>query len=833
MSKNRFKWKVSPKAFLQNQVTVQNARFTVLAPQLIRMEYSKDNIFEDRASQTVFHRDFDKVEFKAFEQNENLYIETKELILTYKIGEEFSNETLSVKLKNEPASLWNFGDEIENLGGTARTLDMVNGARTLGNGVCSRFGIAVIDDSDTMLLDEAGWVTLRNPNTKDIYFFGYGYNYRGAVSDFMRLTGAPPLLPAYALGNWWSRYYEYTQESYIELMERFKQEDIPFSVGVIDMDWHIVDVPEEIIEDFEKDFVKTNPYHQFGWTGYTWNEKLFPDYKAFLKELKERNLHTALNLHPAMGVRAHECMYDEMARASGIDPKSKKRVPLDIVNPEAMENYFDIIHHPYEKDGVDFWWMDWQQGTNYWWIHGLDFDESQKDPLEKVDPLWMLNHLHILDITRDGKRPMFFSRFAGPGSQRYPVGFSGDTMITWDSLRFQPYFTATASNIGYCWWSHDIGGHMSGYRDDELVNRWMQLGVFSPINRLHSTKGQFMCKEPWTLGEETAKTAAKWLRLRHQLFPYIYTMNYRTHTQRLPLVEPMYYLYPKCSAAYEVPTQFMFGTELMVAPITEPNNKIDNLGRADVWLPKGDWFDFETGLHYYSEKGRRMEVFRDNASYPIFAKAGAIVPMCSHYEHDNRIINDENIELFVFPGKSNSFTLYEDAGEYSDYKNGAYATTEFKLEYGEKAVFTINSAKGDLSLIPAKRNYKIHLRGFNKNVSIKVVIDGKKLDTVGLLYQGNTHTLDIAVNDVTSKIEVAITGEELITDNGNVDKLIYDLLCKAQLPFDRKDAIYKAATNKADSLHLRITNMWVYSYEEAHVIKAIKEILTLTEEEKF
>ena len=833
MSKNRFKWKVSPKAFLENQVTVKNARFTVLTPQLIRMEYSTENIFEDRASQTAFHRDFDKVEFETYQQNGNLLIKTKELILTYKTGEEFSHDTLSVKLINEPATKWCFGDEIENIGGTARTLDMVNGARTLSDGVCSRFGVAVIDDSDSMMLDDDGWISLRTANAKDIYFFGYGYNYRGAVSDFMRLTGVPPLLPAYALGNWWSRYYEYTQESYTELMEQFKQADIPFSVGVIDMDWHTVDVPEDIIEDFEKDFVKINPYHQFGWTGYSWNEKLFPDYKAFLKNLKERNLHTALNLHPAMGVRAHESMYDEMAKASGIDPKSKKRVPLDIVNPEAMENYFDIIHHPYESEGVDFWWMDWQQGTNYWWIHGLNYDESKRNPLEKVDPLWMLNHLHILDITRDGKRPMFFSRYAGPGSQRYPVGFSGDTMITWDSLRFQPYFTATASNIGYCWWSHDIGGHMSGYRDDELVNRWMQLGVFSPINRLHSTKGQFMCKEPWTLGDETAKTATKWLRLRHQLFPYIYTMNYRTHTQCLPLVEPMYYLYPKCSAAYEVPTQFMFGTELMIAPITEPNNKIDNLGRAEVWLPKGDWFDFETGRHYLSEKGRRMEVFRDNSSYPIFAKAGAIVPMCSHYEHDNRIINDENIELFVFPGNNNSFTLYEDAGEYSDYKNGAYATTEFELNYGEKAVFTINPAKGDLSLIPAKRNYKIHLRGFNENVNVQVMVDGEKLNCSECINSNNTITLEISAINVLSEIKVVVTGDQLITDNGNINNLIYDLLCKSQLAFGRKDAIYKAATNKADSLHLRIVKMRVYSYEESHIINAIKEILTLTEEEKF
>ena len=100
--------------------------------------------------------------------------------------------------------------------------------------------------------------------------------------------------------------------------------------------------------------------------------------------------------------------------------------------------------------------------------------------MEGLDPLWMLNHFHFLDNARDGKRPMTFSRYAGPGSHRYPVGFSGDTVVTWESLQFQPYFTSTASNIGYGWWSHDIGGHMGGYKDDELEGRWVSAGrIFS------------------------------------------------------------------------------------------------------------------------------------------------------------------------------------------------------------------------------------------------------------------------------------------------------------------------------------------------------------------
>jgi len=567
MENKRFLWKVRPFADPKNVVVGKNFRFTVLTDRLIRMEYSSSCRFEDRASQFVFYRDLEPVEYTVRRSDGNLIIQTEKLILQYREGEAFHRDSLWIKLKEEPASQWNFGDDFEDLKGTARTLDLVDAGCELGRGVCSRFGFSVLDDSDTMVLGEDGWVELRNENSLDLYFFGYGYDYLEAVKAFYRISGMPPMLPSYALGNWWSRYHQYTEKEYLDLMDRFQKEDVPFSVAVIDMDWHVVSIPEEQKE--------TEELFRSGWTGYTWNTELFPDYKRFLKELQKRNLKTSLNLHPAQGVRKHESMYRQAALAAGIDPESGERVPFDILSSKAMANYFDILHHPYEEDGVDFWWMDWQQGTDYWWVHERNENGVMKDPREKLDPLWMLNHLHILDISRNGKRPMFFSRFSGPGSHRYPVGFSGDTRISWDALAFQPYFTATSSNVGYCWWSHDIGGHMTGYRDDELTVRWVQLGVFSPINRLHSSNDDLYQKEPWCYGLEAEKIISQYLRLRHSLYPYLYTMNYRCHTEGIPLICPMYYAYPKRSEAYEVKNQYLFGSELMVAPITEPNQPMD------------------------------------------------------------------------------------------------------------------------------------------------------------------------------------------------------------------------------------------------------------------
>ena len=818
----RFVYETRPLALAQNMVSGEKYRFTVLTPSLIRMEYSKQGIFEDRASQSVFFRDFPENQFTKESNNGCLTIETENLILTYKENEVFSADTLSIKLKIEPASTWNFGEDFEDLKGTTKTLDEANGAIPLERGICSRNGFSVMDDSHTMLLNDIGWVEVRVPETIDCYFWGYGFQYLDAVKDLYRLTGVPPMLPAYALGNWWSRYHNYTQEEYQDLILRFEEENIPFSVSVVDMDWHVVKIPEEYKNG-------EGPEFESGWTGYSWNKELFPDYKGFLKFLKDHNLRTSLNLHPAQGVGCHEDMYEEMARACGIDPATKERVRLDILSPEFMEKYFDILHHPYEEDGVDFWWMDWQQGQSYWWIHEENKDGNMRDEREILDPLWMLNHLHIADIKRNGKRPMFFSRYSGPGSQRYPVGFSGDTLVTWESLDFQPYFTATSSNVGYSWWSHDIGGHMAGYRDDDLITRWMQLGVFSPINRLHSCNTDFIRKEPWCFEEKTENIMKNWLRLRHRLFPYIYTMNYRNHVDLEPLVQPMYYAYPKKSAAYEAKNQFMFGSELMVAPITKPNNKLTQMGSVNAWLPEGDWFDFFSGLHYTSKAGRTLSVHRKINDYPVFAKAGAIVPMQDTFALEA----GTDLEVVIFPGASNQFALYEDAGDGSEFENGEFTQTEMALEWSANPVFTVKPANGALSLLPKERNYSFVLRGYNANISVKALVDGNEIASE-CAYDADTHSVVVKLSaDVTSEIKLMISGDTLITDNGDVAARITNLLQKAHLHTSLKVEIMKIVKDANRPLARKlvaINSKCARDIEYNDLIEALKEQLILVEE---
>jgi alpha-glucosidase (family GH31 glycosyl hydrolase) len=275
---------------------VQGDRFriTVLDAGLVRLEYSDSGAFEDRASQMVVDRAFPPARFTVNESDENrLEVHTDRLHLVYDKGP-FTSHGLSVQAKggfHSTDSVWRYGVASPNLGGTARTLDDVNGATPLEEGVLARNGVAVVDDSTTVLLEDDGWISSRTPGNLDLYVFAYGRDYLAGLQALYRLTGPPPLLPRYALGNWWSRYHPYTAEEYVALLDRFRAEDVPLSVAVLDMDWHHVEIDTR---------------HGSGWTGYTWNTALFPDPPAFLAELHERGLAVSLNVHPAEGVHAHE-----------------------------------------------------------------------------------------------------------------------------------------------------------------------------------------------------------------------------------------------------------------------------------------------------------------------------------------------------------------------------------------------------------------------------------------------------------------------------------------------------------------------------------------------
>ena len=764
-----------PQACPENMIQGEHYRITVLTKSLVRLEYSPDGIFTDAPTQTVLNRNFPQVSFEVRETPEELEIRTEYFQLNYD-KKEFTSHGLSCYALGMPGgnrNAWRYGVKNENLKGTARTLDNVNGACELEDGILSLWsGCVALDDSRTLTLREDGWVEPRKKGIQDLYLFAYGHRYLEALKDFYHLCGETPMLPRFALGNWWSRYYKYTEESYMELMERFDQEQIPFSVAVIDMDWHLVDI---------------DPKYGTGWTGYTWNREFFPDPERFLKKLHDRGMKTTLNLHPADGIRGFEDCYPQMAEAMGLDPEKEEPVNFDIANPDFLEAYLEKTLHPLEEEGVDFWWVDWQQGTN--------------SKMEGLDPLWMLNHYHFLDSARNGKRPMTFSRYAGPGSHRYPVGFSGDTLITWESLDFQPYFTSTASNIGYGWWSHDIGGHMLGYKNDEMEARWYQFGVFSPINRLHSSSSEFNGKEPWRFKKEVHDTMCEFLRLRHRLLPYLDTMNHRAWAEGEPICQPMYYAYPENWDAYGRKNEYFFGSELIAAPVTTARIENLNVAKTKVWLPEGLWFDFFTDTVY--QGGRNQNMYRSIDQIPVLAKAGAILPMTDEIRAIDTEKNPEELTVRVYPGADNSFTLYEDDNITEGYRQGICAVTEMNLNWQEKT-FTIKPSAGDLTLLPKQRTWKIELHKVTAEEAVVLVNQTEQKDCC--THNGTTLTITLADIRPEDTIEIRLPKNTQVAANP-VQQQIFDFLNQAEIDFIAKEKIYQAARHAQETPELLLSEL--------------------------
>ena len=767
-------------------------RITVLTDGLLRLEYAADGVFEDRPSTLAQRRRLPVPGFRLVDRGPVLEIVTSRLRLTYDRGP-FTTAGLRVEVLgglSAYTSVWRYGEPADGLGGTARTLDEADGAIPLEAGVVSRQGFAVLDDSRSMVFEPDGWVSPRDGSRTDLYLFGYGHDYLEALRAFHALSGPTPVLPRWALGNWWSRYHRYTADGYRELMTRFAREGIPFSVSVLDMDWHVTDV---------------DPRLGSGWTGYTWNRDLFPDPAALLDWLHRHGLRVTLNVHPADGVRPHEDAYEAMCDALGRVPDGDP-IAFDVTDRAFLEAYFDVLHRGLEADGVDFWWLDWQSGPH--------------SRVAGIDPLWMLNHFHFLDNARDGRRPLTFSRYAGPGSHRYPVGFSGDSVISWKSLAFQPYFTATASNIGYGWWSHDVGGHFHGTKDDELATRWVQLGCFSPILRLHSSNNPFTDKAPWAFSPAARDVQTRYLRLRHRLVPYLHTMNHRAAQDSVPLVLPMYYRWPEAEQAYQVGHEFLFGSELVVSAVTSPADPVTELATVRTWLPEGTWVDVLSGQVYDGD--RLIDLHRGLDAVPVLAAPGAIVPLDGAQVPGNEPVNPVHLELLVVPGADGAFTLVEDDGTGDGTDPATIAST--RIGYRSKTgTVTVDPVQGCAACVPATRTWTVSLVAADlpEGARSSATVDGRPVPAE---VERDGHVVRLVVRDVpsASRLEAGF-GVPVGVAADDADARLFGILDRARIEYDLKSEAYRVATARLP-LHVRLAHLRALDLTPA-VAAAVEEVL--------
>jgi glycosyl hydrolase family 31/uncharacterized protein DUF5110 len=659
----------------EGQWVVGHARFTVVTPTLVRLEYDPAGRFVDQPSYFAVERAarFHHARFVRDERGARL--DTGRFRLTYvDDGQPFSEANLSGELAMDGA--WApfspTAENRDNLGGTTRTLDRWTGAGRLDDGVLSRAGWFRLDDSQGHLLED-GWVRARDSDEEDFYLFAYGRDYRAGLASLTAIGGAVPLPRRSVLGAWYSRYWPYTADELEAIVDEYDGHDFPLDAVVLDMDWHLA-----------------------GWTGWTWNRDLIPDPPGLLADLHARGLVATLNVHPADGVAPHESAYAAFMGALGRDPASGETVPFDAADRAYMEALFTQVHAPLSADGADFFWLDWQQ-------------EELTRGLPTLANIPWLNELYYRYEERDGRRGVSFSRWGGFGDHRHPIHFSGDASTSFDMLAFEVPFTATSSNAGLFFWTHDIGGHQ-GRRDDESYTRWCQFGAFSAALRSHSTRDADLDRRPWTYPAWAEVSMKQSFQLRARLFPYIYSAVWRASRDSIPLLRSLYIDHPDDEAAYRQPQEYLFGDALLVAPVAEPGAGARRLGRQAVWFPAGTYHDFFTGERFIGPGEHLVAAAIDEV--PVFARAGVPIPM---QPFTRRMTSRPTAELVVrcyrgAEGQTGSFVLYEDDGESTAHRQGAFATTALTCSRsGDEVTIRIAATQGSFAGQLAERAYVVEL----------------------------------------------------------------------------------------------------------------------------
>ena len=713
-------------------------RLTVITDGVIRLEWQPEGRFTDLPSFVASERDYPQVDYKTRKRGKTVEVTTSKMTLTYKTGTgKFTADNTVIKAA-DGFFTWKPGmKQKENLKGTFRTLDGLEGDlqtqtwvqdmkqgehRQFEDGILAKDGWTLIDESENLLFDDSDWAWVQERpegECQDWYFMAYGHDYKAALKDFTVFAGKMPLPPRFTFGYWWSRYWAYTDRELRTLVDKFHAYDIPLDVLVVDMDWHYTDPGRG------------------GWTGWTWNRSLFPDPQKFMNYLKDEGLKVTINLHPADGFDHFEEKYPALAESLGRDASDTSRIEWVNSDKKFMTEVFDKVMHPMQEEGVDFWWLDWQQ-------HMYDKE------MEKLHNTWWINYCYFSDMERNGdKRPMLYHRWGGLGNHRYQIGFSGDATISWESLEFQPYFTATASNVLYGYWSHDIGGHLGDTIDPEMYTRWLQYGGFSPVMRTHSSKSGALNKEPWVFTSEYTDVIRQTVRQRYEMAPYIYTMARKGYDEGIALCRPMYYDYPESPEAYSFRSQYMFGDDMLIAPVTRA--AVDGFAEVDVWLPEGRWYELHTGT--VLEGGAVVKRHFALDEYGVYVKAGSVLPFYGD-QVQNLNGNAEDVYITVFPEGDGCFRMYEDAGNDKNYASEYAFTTVSNSWDGAAQTIRIAPREGSYEGMPSERRFKVKVLA--SAAPVEVEVNGLQ---VGYEYleEGLSFVIDVPVNGCDAEKVIKIT----------------------------------------------------------------------------
>lgn len=726
-------------------------RITVLSEMLIRLEYSESGTFEDRPTELARYRDFSVPKIIVTQDAKHLNLKTTYFELNYDKEKPFTGSKLSpdqfLKIKLlETDKTWFFTHaEARNFKSTAVCLDDKLSMPRLEKGLYSTDGFVSLDDSKSLIFNKDGSVGKRADARIDTYLFMYRKDFGFCLKDYYKLTGYPPLIPRYALGVWWNRDEAYDVNDIYSLMAKFKKFEIPVSVLLLNR-WSTNDV--------------------------SFDTKLIPEPANVIKDLHEAKINVGLSL--------------ALEKVPGSVEGQAVDIPFNVFDKNFMMSYFNTFTKILDGLGVDFYSIDYK-GADIYTLRMMNY--------------YFYNYLK----NEPNKRGMILSRNGLVASHLYPISTSGETIVDWRSLKMIPEFNSTSSNLGVSWWSHAIGGYKDGVEESELYTRYVQLGTYSPIFRFSSKGGHYYKREPWRWDVKTRKIVRDYTNVRHRLVPYLYSEAYKYSKTGLPLIQPLYYRYPEL---YDEPTyrnEYYFGTELFVAPITEKKDNVMNRTVTKLFLPNGMWYDFKTGKKFPG--GKRYISFFQDEDYPVFAKQGGIIPMAILDEEDiNNTGNPTSLEVHIFPGKNNTYKLYEDDGASNAYKEGNFLTTAIDYNYlPNNFTVIVRPLEGKPGIAPDNRSYKIRFRNTRLADDVVAYIGASKLDVKSYL-DDQDFIVETPAVSTQEQLSINCKGKDIEIDavrliNEDIDTIISDL----KIPTNLKEKISAIIFSEDDIKKKRIS----------------------------
>lgn len=707
-------------------------RFTVLTPRLIRLEYNDKGIFEDRPTSRVINRKFPKTTYSITESNTLIQIDTGIFTLTYVKDSELKSGTFGSNIKaaiNGTKIEWQMNNrEIKNLRSINYSIDSIQDKIVLDKGLYSLDGFCVLDDSQSLVLDENDIFIERPNGIQDLYLFMYNKDFEGCLSDYFTLTGYPSLIPRYALGTWWYKNDKYTPEEIGTLVNMFNRENIPISIFMLGDYWH----------DKENNYLPSI------------------DLKSISTYLNNLGIRLGVTINPKDEIKKGTNEYNIISNYINVD-----KLNFIPISNDKIGLYFNLFINNLESLGVN--------------IFSIDYN----NPQDKIN-LWKLDHYHYGRSEVKNQRGLILSRNPNIASHRYPIIWSGKTKVNWTTLNLLPRYNLQGYNSGISFIAHPIGGYAGGIEEDELYLRYIQFACFSPIFLLASDGGKYYKREPWKWNSIIQNHITFYMHLRYKLIPYLYSESYYYHKTGHGIIKPFYYDYPKVIDEPLYQNQYFFGRNFFVAPITSKKNPVINRVMKKVFFPNGIWFDFFQGKKYNG--GKTYNNFYRDEDYPVFVKAGSIIPINNNIKEDI----PSTLELNIYPLADGEYDLYEDDGFSNNYKKGLYMMTKFSYKY-EPDNYTINIKRLEGKNLLSRRSYILRFKNI-KNITDINITD----KTVKNHYYYDKDDFVIVIENfiVGRDLEINIKGNDtFISSVKYIDEEIKDILYDLQIETKLKEKI--------------------------------------------